>query len=203
MVLNPGSVGGTACVPVTSILAGIDWDNGKVLIATEQPVTLLAPEDVAAIHESVKKGHSWHAFKAYEKQATRIKELEAELVQLKTSDLDSFDLRAHMERLGAWSEQTFGPGERTQAVLAHIRKELVEIEDNPTDTIEWVDVVMMALDGARRAGATPDDIIAVLVSKQVINEQRRWPDWRKAKAGEPIEHIRDEADHSAEKSATS
>jgi len=82
-VFNPGSIGGTPCVEVTHISAGFDWDNGKILLSTERPVTLLSPEDIAAIRESVKGGQSWHAFKHHEQQANRIKELEAEVARLK------------------------------------------------------------------------------------------------------------------------
>ena len=39
-----------------------------------------------------------------------------------------FDMVAHLHRQAKWFEQTFGPGARTQGVIDHIRKELVEIE---------------------------------------------------------------------------
>lgn len=82
-VFNPGSIGGTPCVAVRNITAGFDWDNGKLLIETDMPLTLLSPDDVAAIHKSSKAGQSWHAFQSYKKQADRIKALEAEVAQLK------------------------------------------------------------------------------------------------------------------------
>lgn len=82
-VLNPGTVGGTPCVAVKGLNAGFDWDAGRILIETDTPLTILSPEDVAAIHKSAKEGQSWHAFQAYKKQAERIKVLEAELAELK------------------------------------------------------------------------------------------------------------------------
>jgi len=39
-------------------------------------------------------------------------------------------------------------------------------------------VVILALDGAWRSGATPEQIIGALVAKQTKNEGRQWPDWR-------------------------
>lgn len=84
-VFNPGTVGGTPCVAVKSLNAGFDWDAGRILIETDTPLTLLSPEDVAAIHKSAKEGQSWHAFQSYKKQADRIKVLEAELAQLKAA----------------------------------------------------------------------------------------------------------------------
>ena len=84
-VFNPGSIGGTPCVAVKRIDVGFDWDNGKVLIETDVPLTQLSPEDVAAIHKSAKGGQSWHAFQAYKKQADRIKVLEDQVAALKAA----------------------------------------------------------------------------------------------------------------------
>ena len=100
-----------------------------------------------------------------------------------------FDLLAHLERQRVWSEKTFGPGERTEGVIDHIRKELIEIEANPVDVSEWIDVVILALDGAWRAGWEPWHIVAALIAKQEKNEKRQWPDWRTAEPGKAIEHI--------------
>lgn len=100
-----------------------------------------------------------------------------------------FDLVAHLHRQRAFSLRTFGPGERTAANLDHIRKELAEIEANPNDTVEWVDVVLLALDGAWRHGATPEHICRVLAAKQAKNEARTWPDWRTSPADKAICHV--------------
>lgn len=101
-----------------------------------------------------------------------------------------FDFRAHLQRQREFSERTFGPGRRTKGVVDHIRKELMEIERNPTDLSEWIDVVILGLDGAWRSGATPEQIIDTLVSKQTKNESRTWPDWRLRSEDEAIEHER-------------
>ena len=99
---------------------------------------------------------------------------------------------AHFERQRKWSAETFGPGARTLGVLDHIRKELHEIEADPTDLNEWVDVMILAADGALRAGAEPQDIIDTWKAKQAINEARTWPDWRTMREDRAIEHIRTE-----------
>lgn len=101
------------------------------------------------------------------------------------------DLIAHLHRQRGFSLLTFGPGQRTNGVVAHIRKELAEIEADPTDLMEWVDVVLLALDGAWRAGHDPEEIAAAIAAKQIKNEQRTWPDWRQAPPDTPIEHVRD------------
>jgi hypothetical protein len=102
----------------------------------------------------------------------------------------AFDFHAHLVRQRAWSEKTFGPGPRAEGVVDHISKELVEILHNPSDLTEWIDVVILALDGAWRAGYTPCQIICALAAKQAKNEARIWPDWRTAPAGKAIEHDR-------------
>ena len=100
------------------------------------------------------------------------------------------ELIDHLARQRAFSERTFGPGSRTFGVLDHIRKELREIEDKPSDLSEWIDVVILALDGAWRAGHSPEEIVAALVAKQAKNESRQWPDWRGQPTDKAIEHVR-------------
>ncbi|MGE7139179.1 dATP/dGTP pyrophosphohydrolase domain-containing protein, partial [Luteibacter sp. NPDC031894] len=102
----------------------------------------------------------------------------------------AFNFAAHLQRQRDWSGKTFGPGSRSQGVVDHIRKELKEIEADPGDLKEWIDVVILALDGAWRSGAQPQEIIDALVSKQTKNEGRVWPDWRTADPNKAIEHDR-------------
>lgn len=113
------------------------------------------------------------------------------------------DLKQHLIRQMAWSHATFGPGERTEGVLDHIRKELVEVEDANGESEEWVDVVILALDGLTRRlafclgdGSRKDpEVVAqmainMIVGKQTRNEARVWPDWRTADKNKAIEHVR-------------
>jgi hypothetical protein len=102
------------------------------------------------------------------------------------------DLINHLYRQRDFSLRTFGPGPRSNSVIEHIRKELMEIEANPTDVFEWVDVILLALDGAWRAGHSPEVIANAIVIKQKRNESRIWPDWRMADLNDPIEHNRAE-----------
>ena len=96
----------------------------------------------------------------------------------------------HLERQRTWSRQAFGPGRRTGGVLDHISKELEEIREHPTDLSEWVDVIILALDGAWRAGYEPASIIGAIKDKQARNEARVWPDWRTLSEDMAIEHDR-------------
>ncbi len=100
---------------------------------------------------------------------------------------------AHLNRQAEWSSATFGPGTREKGVSDHIRKELIEVADatDPAEKqAEWIDVVILALDGAWRSGLSPQQIIAGVKAKQARNEARTWPDWRTADPDKAIEHDR-------------
>lgn len=89
-----------------------------------------------------------------------------------------------------FSLHTFGPGPRAEGVVAHIRKELEEVLRAPGDLSEWVDVMILAADGAMRAGHSPADLLAGYRAKLERNFARTWPDWRGMPADQPIEHDR-------------
>jgi hypothetical protein len=112
--------------------------------------------------------------------------------QLRSANV-TFDFIAYQARQIEWSRRTFGPGTRAQGVIDHIRKELREIEADPGDIVEWIDVVILALDGAWRAGFSAEEIAAALEAKQRKNFARQWPDWRSAPPDKAIEHVRTEA----------
>ena len=112
-----------------------------------------------------------------------------------------YDLSEHLCRQIAFSRATFGPGQRTADVIDHIRTELVEVEEAGGSPEEWVDVVILALDGLTRSilfagggcGETDDaaaEAAHMIREKQGINERRSWPHWRTAPAGTAIEHDR-------------
>lgn len=89
-----------------------------------------------------------------------------------------------------WSIETFGPAYPATAIVDHIRKELKEILDAPDDLEEWVDVIILAMDGAQRAGHDARDIFAAILAKHAKNRARTWPDWRTADPDKAIEHVR-------------
>jgi hypothetical protein len=103
---------------------------------------------------------------------------------------------ACLQRQADWSLATFGPGDRTRGIMEHINKEFREILDDQMaggkpEISEWIDVLVLALDGCWRDGMTPQEIIDKLAAKQAINEARTWPDWRAFTDGQAIEHVRD------------
>lgn len=93
-------------------------------------------------------------------------------------------LRAQM----AWSRKTFGPGLRTIGILRHIEKELREISDAPTDQMEWIDAMLLAMDGYWRAGGEPEMLLTLMRQKQRRNFAREWPPVQPE--DQPCEHVR-------------
>lgn len=114
----------------------------------------------------------------------------------------TLDLTQHIARQMAFSRGTFGPGPFTARVVEHIKTELKEIteasEKSQLDASrEWVDVVLLGLDGLTRSlaasfawEAVPSLATAMIVEKQGANEQRTWPNWRDVPEDQPIEHDR-------------
>jgi hypothetical protein len=119
------------------------------------------------------------------------------------------DLKQHLIRMMAFSHATYGPGERTDGLLDHIAKEVEEVRRSGGKPEEWVDIVILALDGLTRSLAFADgdtidmrgdpdavarDACLAILAKQSTNERRSWPDWRTADTGKAIEHT-SEPDH--------
>lgn len=102
------------------------------------------------------------------------------------------DIAMYVVRQREWSAKTFGTGARVMGITRHIEKELGEIRADPTDLREWIDVVILALDGAWRAGYSPVAIAAELERKQEVNFARKWP--VSVSEDEPTEHVRTESD---------
>lgn len=80
-----------------------------------------------------------------------------------SKDKKFFDFADHIEQQKAFSLATFGPGERSAGIIDHIKKELVEIKENPSDLEEWVDVATLGIDGVWRAGFSSDQIAKLIL----------------------------------------
>lgn len=97
---------------------------------------------------------------------------------------------AYLERQQEWSSKTFGPGKRTIGVTEHIKKEIEEIRKDPDDLMEWIDVIILAVDGFWRAGGHPSQVMEMLIAKQAKNFARKWP--AIAPEDQAVEHDRSE-----------
>lgn len=156
----------------------------------------LQREQAARLSEQAKWADSGQARRQDEDSAKacirRAEQMEKEAAAMPDSPASAagFDLVAHLIRQREFSLRTFGPEQRTAGVINHIRKELVEIESNPSDPSEWLDVILLAFDGAMRAGYSPEDAAKGLSDRLARNESRTWPEWRDIPADQAIEHVR-------------
>jgi hypothetical protein len=73
-ISNPGGLTAHQTVDAAAIHGGFDWEAGQLVIEPAKPLTWLTPEDVAAIHESMKKGQSWHAYQREKHHCERLSE---------------------------------------------------------------------------------------------------------------------------------
>jgi len=84
----------------------------------------------------------------------------------------------YVQRHTEWSLKTFGPrslwAQDTERLCRHIEKEVHEIRQRPLDCEEWIDVIILAIDGAFRSGHSPAEIALTLRQKQDKNIQRTW-----------------------------
>lgn len=99
---------------------------------------------------------------------------------------ESVSLEQFLEDKYRWSVATFGAGTRTVGILKHLREELDEIQEEPTDLREWIDVILLAFDGAMRQGFSAQAVVRAMRVKQAENEMRTWnvPD-----DDEPCHHV--------------
>lgn len=80
--------------------------------------------------------------------------------------------------LGKWADKTFGVGGPTRC-LKHLKREVVETLQNPTDRMEYADCFMLIVDAYRRSGChkgkSPiDDLLKASQDKLKICRKRKW-----------------------------
>ena len=80
-----------------------------------------------------------------------------------------FQIEAHR-----WSEQTFGVARSPDGPIAHLVKEVKELQQNPYDIMEYADCLMLILDAASNASITGDKLLEAAWEKLEINRQRDW-----------------------------
>jgi hypothetical protein len=97
-------------------------------------------------------------------------------------------IEEYIRRQARWSTKTFGSGLRTVGITEHITKECAEIRANPYDLEEWIDVMILAIDGFWRAGGQSHELMWMLIDKQSKNFARQWP--QNVPEHLPVEHIK-------------
>ena len=97
-------------------------------------------------------------------------------------------VRDVITRQSRWSEHTFGAGSKTARLLTHIALECEEVRRKPYDVEEWCDIMILAMDGAWRTGATSEEIENILIAKMEKNKGRVWE--TEVGPDDPVEHSR-------------
>ena len=75
-----------------------------------------------------------------------------------------------------FSDKAFGTPEirNESGALHHLRLEINELIENPDDTSEWADCLLLLIDAARRKGFTFDRLVDFALEKIEINKNRSW-----------------------------
>ena len=103
------------------------------------------------------------------------------------NELDRLQIELHR-----WATQTFGADRPPHGAIAHLKREVEELAQNPYDSMEYVDCLTLLLDAASNAGISTVTIMDCAWDKLDINRKREWgeqlPDGT-------IEHVREPCSH--------
>mgnify|MGYP002632438467 CR=1 FL=1 len=82
------------------------------------------------------------------------------------------------QKIGEWSDVAFGvstpEASRTYSILEHMKEEVEELQESPTDLTEYADVFTLLLDAARTQGISGEDILFAAYGKLAENRHRQW-----------------------------
>lgn len=94
-----------------------------------------------------------------------------------------------LDEHAAWSHQTFGGPEEKGPIgpLRHLKLEADEAIAAPGDISEYVDLVFLSFDAARRAGFTTYDIVRAGFEKLDVLRSRSYP---RGTGDQPALHIK-------------
>lgn len=104
-------------------------------------------------------------------------------------DVMSLDVLLMVKR--EWSLSVFGPDYTYGELLAHIRKEVAEVAANPNDTTEWIDIILLAMDGYWRANDRTSRAQNLMRDLAAKVEENKYRQWERSAPGEPMEHKRE------------
>lgn len=72
-----------------------------------------------------------------------------------------------------WAAKTF-PRANLDGVLNHLKREIQEFEEDPSDISELADMLMLVMDAGRLSGHSADDILKAFSKKHIDNTKRKW-----------------------------
>lgn len=116
------------------------------------------------------------------------------------------ELQKLMNDVAQWSNDTFGHAQRTPGIIAHLKKEVEELDkavgktfeltDDPEDIVdliykaqdEFADCFMLLIDAATHFSINADQLLQLTRDKLEINKKRKWGN---PNADGSVEHIRE------------
>lgn len=96
-------------------------------------------------------------------------------------------IEKYLKKQIKWSKKAFGTSKRTVGITKHINKEVDEVLAKPDDLSEWIDIIILAMDGYWRHGGTSSSLMKDLRNKLKINMSRVYP---KVSDDEPSQHVK-------------
>ena len=103
------------------------------------------------------------------------------------------ELQVLMDKIMKWSDSTFGEMQKTPGMVAHLKKEVIELEKEVTQDdnilgiqIELADCLMLLLDIASHSDIDAESLLFEVEHKLSINKLRKWG---KPNVDGSIEHI--------------
>lgn len=105
----------------------------------------------------------------------------------------------YLYRHREWGYHTFGSpfdGRGPLGPRDHIKKEMKEIYEDPTDLKEWIDVIILSIDGMLRSGA-PLEFIPMLLSDAYLHGDVKYPKKTIREVETAIDTVSDEPEHHA------
>jgi len=85
------------------------------------------------------------------------------------SELDQFQ-----SNHAAWASKTF-PDETLDEVIKHLKAEIDEARETPSDVFEWADCYILMMYACQRCGHSMSDVVDIAKKKHEINLKRTWP----------------------------
>jgi hypothetical protein len=76
--------------------------------------------------------------------------------------------------IALWAEKTFGPGDRFDGIMSHLKEEVGELRDSDGHIEEFADCLILLLNAAEQRGITWDILTQTVEIKMKVNKLRKW-----------------------------
>ena len=91
------------------------------------------------------------------------------------------------DSITAWADSVFGKDRKPEMILQHLKKEIQELIEEPSNLEEYADVGILWLNAAAKAGYKVKDLYFAMAGKLMVNKSRKWG---KPDENDVVEHLR-------------